>query len=200
MKSRNFLLLGAGILVGLVVILFTQVFARPYSFQGSVINPPVPAPDFTLTDQNDQTFRLSDQRGEVVLLFFGYTHCPDECPATMAQFKQIQAHLGDNSNRVRFVFITVDPENDNPQAIAAFLGKFDSSFTGLTGSADQLMSVWKDYGVYQAKDSSTGLSPDLIEHSSYIYAIDMQGNLRLTYPLGTDAAAITADIAHLAGQ
>jgi len=167
-------------------------FARPYVFHGAVIEPPVLASDFSLTDQNAQAFRLSAQAGHVVLLFFGYTTCPDECPATMARFKQIRSELGREAERVQFVLVTVDPEVDTPARLREFLAKFDPSFVGLTGTRAELEPVWKTYGVYQEKQSGGEVA-----HASRIYAIDAQGNLRLTYTTDTPAEEIARDIRQL---
>lgn len=175
-------------------------FGRAYTFQGTVLNPPYPAPDFVLTAQNGQPFRLSDLKGKVVLIFFGYTHCPDVCPATMAVFKQVKSQLGSQAERVRFIFVSVDPENDTPRVVGQFISRFDPSFTGLTGSRADLESVWKAYGVYQAKPTQpTGptLTPDQVEHSSYIYVIDPLGDLHITYTPDIPVASMAQDLQHL---
>jgi protein SCO1 len=197
MKAKYFLI-GVGVLVGLTLTLWAwKVFASSYTYQGSLINPPVPASDFTLTDQQGQPFRLSDQKGQVVLIFFGYTHCPDVCPITMAQFKLIKDQLGDQVKNVRFVFITVDPQRDDVGTISAYVKKFDPSFTGLTGNPAQLAGVWKDYGVYVNQNASDSHDNYIDEHTARIYAIDAKGNLRLTYLYGTETDAMIQDISHL---
>ncbi|MBI3961298.1 MAG: SCO family protein [Deinococcus sp.] len=188
----NPVLLGLVITAGLALaVAGTGLFTRPYVFHGSLIDPPVPAVDFALTDQFGQPFHLSQQTGNVVLLFFGYTSCPDECPATLAQLKQVRAQLGNQAERVRVVFITVDPEQDTQEHIGEFLARFDPAFTGLTGSTAELEPVWRSYGVYQAKRT------ELVEHTSRIYAIDPRGNLRLTYPIETSDNDLARDIQQL---
>ncbi len=113
MKSRM-LYLGVGILIGLGLLLVGwQISNRPYKFKGSLIEPPIPAADFELTDHKEETFRLSDQAGKVVLIFFGYTNCPDVCPITLSEYKKIIESLGEQADQVRFAFITVDPERDD---------------------------------------------------------------------------------------
>jgi protein SCO1/2 len=174
-----------------------QVLAGPYRYQGSLIDPPAPAADFTLTDQNGQPFRLSDQRGKVTLVFFGYTHCPDVCPITLASYTKIHERLGEQADQVRFVFITVDPERDTVQQMHDHLANFDPAIIGLTGSSDELEPVWKDYGVFLDAHHGTGVENYDVDHSSRIYAIDAQGNWRLTYPAELNWQAIAEDVIHL---
>jgi protein SCO1/2 len=210
MKLSQYLLFGAALLVGLGAVLAAMFMGRPYTYKGSLIDPATPAPDFSLTDQHDQTFRLSDQRGDAVLLFFGYTNCPDECPATMANFKQIKSDLADKASRVRFVMITVDPQRDTSQQLGNFMAKFDSSFIGLTGPLPQLQAIWKDYWVSETTSSDSGQVSGQsdhahdagtafyqVGHSTYVYAIDVNGDLRLTYALGTDSQLMAQDVSHL---
>jgi protein SCO1/2 len=196
--NKKYLVIGVWGLIGLALTLGAwKVFASSYTYQGSLINPPVPASDFTLTDQQGQPFRLSDLKGQVVMIFFGYTHCPDVCPITMAQFKLIKDRLGDQAKNVRFVFITVDPHRDDVGTIRTYVQKFDPSFIGLTGDPAQLAGVWKDYGVYVNQNASDTQDNYIDEHTARIYAIDAQGNLRLTYLYGTETDAMVQDVSHL---
>jgi protein SCO1/2 len=171
--------------------------ARPYTFQAPVIDPPVQAADFTLTDQNGETFQLSGQQGKAVLIFFGYTHCPDVCPVTLTKFKQIRGGLGEAGDRVQFVFITVDPERDTPEVIGQHVALYDPAITGLTGSRAELEPVWKSYGVYQEQQESGSAAGYLVDHTTRIYAIDPQGNWRLTFPFEMETEAMAEDVRHL---
>jgi protein SCO1/2 len=137
------------------------------------------------------------EAGKVVLLFFGYTRCPDVCPLTLADFKKVKAQLGDQADQVRFVFITVDPERDTPNILSKHLANFDESFIGLTGSREELEPVWKTFGVYQEKQDTGSAAGYLVDHSSRVYAIDRRGDLRLTYTFGTEPEAIAQDVAQL---
>ena len=197
MKSRLGFL-GMGVIVGLALTLVAWQFRDYfYTFQGSLIDPPIPAADFQLTDQHGQPFRLSEQQGNVVLIFFGYTHCPDVCPVTLSEFKQIKQGLGDRADKVRFVFITVDPDRDTVEKMGAHLEKFDPAFIGLTGDRDDLEKVWDRYGVYQAKAESGSAAGYLVDHTARIYAIDTRGNWRLTYPFGMEVEKMARDVAYL---
>lgn len=186
-----------GLLVVGLLLAGWQILSGGYTFQGSLIDPPAPAADFTLTDQNGQAFQLSSQQGKVVLIFFGYTNCPDVCPITLTDFKRIKTELGDLAAEVRFVLITVDPERDTVERLGLYLPSYDPAFYGLTGTREQLEPVWKSYGVYQAQQESGSAVGYLVDHAARIYAIDQQGNWRLTYPFEMDRGAVIEDVRQL---
>jgi protein SCO1/2 len=197
MKSK-YIILGLGVLLGVALMITGWQYIRlPYTFRGSLIDPPVPAADFELTDQNGQIFRLSEQKGQIVLLFFGYTHCPDVCPLTLSDFKQIKSDLRDQADRVRFVFVTVDPDRDTIEVLGKYMLNFDPDFIGLTADRAILEGVWKDYGVYQAKQEVGSAAGYLVDHTARTYLIDQQGNWRLTYPFEMEYADISKDILYL---
>ena len=177
------------------------VLTQSYTFHGSVIDPAMRAPDFTLTAHTGKPFRLADQAGEIVVLFFGYTSCPDVCPTTLATFKRTKTLLARETGRVQFIFITVDPERDTVDRVRNWVTAFDSSFIGLTGTEAELTPVWKAYGVYRekmpAESGSTGYSMD---HSTAVYVIDARGNLRLTFSYGETAEAMAQDIGYLLNE
>lgn len=200
MKYRDYALFGIALLLGLVALFATRVLGLSYTFKGSLIDPPLPAEDFTLKDQHGQTFHLGGHRGEVVLIFFGYTHCPDVCPVTLADFRQIKEQLGDKADRVKFVFVTVDPERDTPERIAQHLANFDPDFIGLTGEPEELRAVWDAYGVYADKSEAGSASGYLVDHTARVYVVDGSGNLRLTYAFGTENQAMAQDVDHLVDE
>jgi len=191
--------LGTGVVVGLTLTLVIgwYLLDQNYRYHGAIIEPPAQAADFTLTDQNGDLFRLSDQQGKIVLIFFGYTHCPDVCPITLSEFKKIKTMLGDNADRVRFVYITVDPERDTAERINIFLQNFDPTFIGLTGDRGTLEPVWKAYGVYQQKQDTGSAAGYLVDHSTRTYLIDAQGHWRINYPYGMEPVKIVQDLQHL---
>ena len=174
------------VLIGVLAIISGFMFfsIRP-SFHGAVINPPIPAAEIKLPDSNGAPFTLSNLRGKVVILYFGYTNCPDECPLTMAHLKLAMDMLGDKSKDVQVVMISTDPARDTAEAMKDFLGKFDPSFVGLVGTPDELTKVWKDYGVTVEDSGET--------HSFFIYMIDQGGNFRETFLPDTLPADIAAD-------
>ncbi len=182
------------ITAGLLLISF---LTKPYTYHGTVINPPKAAPDFSLQDTQGNTFRLSDYKGQLVLIFFGYTNCPDECPATCAILEQVWSGLGTKTSQVKFVFITVDPDRDTAPVLRTFLAKFNSQFIGLTGSVSELQPVWTDFGVYVTKSGSG--ADYSVSHSLNLYLVDKQGDVYLIYPYPTTTDELLKDLSHLLG-
>ncbi|MBW8010887.1 MAG: SCO family protein [Chloroflexi bacterium] len=190
---------GSLITAALVLIVFvgSQFAELNYQFQGSVFDPAQDAYKFELSDHAGGTFKLAEQNGKVVLIFFGYANCPDVCPTTLAELKRVQAALGDFANRVEIVFITVDPNRDTPEEINRYVNFFSSEFIGLSGTIEQLEPVWEAYYVTW-DEAEIGTNGDyLVEHPSRIYVIDPQGKLRLTYQASAQADTITQDVIHL---
>jgi protein SCO1/2 len=147
-----------------------------------VFDPPRAAPDFTLQGADGKPLKLSDFRGKVVILGFGFTSCPDVCPTTLGVLGQAHKKLGAQAQDVQVIYITVDPERDTPERMHAYLKGFDPSFIGGTGSAENLSAVRKEYGIQAARkqygDNYT------YGHSSFIYLIDRKGLLRALMPYG----------------
>ena len=184
--NRRLFYLGIGILLILfIAIVIASVTSGP-SFKGSLITPPWQAPEIQLTDHNGQPFTLSSQRGKVVLLYFGYVNCPDECPLTMAHVKLARESLGEQAKDVQVVMVSTDPKRDTAQALKDFMTHFDPSFLGLTGTLDELQKTWKDYGVTVEDSGET--------HSTYLYVIDPAGNVRETFLPDSEPNTIASDI------
>ncbi|KPV54734.1 electron transporter SenC [Kouleothrix aurantiaca] len=167
----------------------------PYAFHGTVLEPLSQAPDFTLTDQNGQPFRLSDQRGKVILMFFGFTSCPDVCPTTLGDLKVVRNRLGADADKTQVVMVTVDPARDTHEQLQTYMAKFDPSFLGLRGSQEELKAIYRAYGVTAIRRE---LTSDLsVDHSSYIYVIDQSGRWRLLLRYGTPIEDVASDIRYL---
>jgi len=195
---KTFVWIGLGILAGIALILGGwALFSGAYTFNGSLIDPAIPAADFKLVDQFGQPYRLSEQQGKVVLIFFGYINCPDVCPVTLSEFKQIKKELGNQAGQVEFVFVTVDPERDTQERLQQHLAIFDPAIIGLTGVQSDLEEVYKSYGVYVAKQDTGSAAGYLVDHTARIYVIDRAGNWRLTFPFGTEVKPMVEDILHL---
>lgn len=195
---KSILWIGIGALVGMALVLgLWQLSERNYSFQGSLIDPPAEAADFELLDQSGNPYRLSDKQGKVVLVFFGYTNCPDVCPVTLSEFRRVKQQLGEQADQVDFVFVTVDPERDNAGRLKAYLAGFDPAFIGLSGDLAELQQVWADYGVLVEQREAGSAAGYLVDHTARVYAIDKQGNWRLTYPFGMESEKLTRDVIHL---
>lgn len=183
-----------GSVAGLVAIAIAAVaIARggPGVLHGVPADGRPPAPDFVLRDQHGEPFRLHDARGNVVLLVFGYTNCPDACPLTLATWASARAVLADDARAVRFVFISVDPVRDTPREIGRFVAQFDPGFVGVTGSSAEVEDVVVGYGAYARAEAAHG---GAIAHSEATFLIDPQGRLVEALPRGTSAADIAADV------
>ncbi|MBL7250240.1 SCO family protein [Alloalcanivorax sp. C16-2] len=154
--------------------------------------------DFTLTDHNGGAFRLADQRGRVVLMFFGYTHCPDICPATLARVSQVYRNLRDagDADRVQPLFITFDPARDTPEHLREYVPWFKANVIGLTGGEAEIRAVAEQYGVVFLK-SGEGEPEYDFTHSDYVYLLDQQGRVRKLYPSDFNIDEVTDDVQSL---
>ncbi len=187
--QRRLIYVGIGILVLLVGVAAVFVITNKPSFRGSLISPAWTAPEIKLTDHNGKPFTLSDQRGKVVLLYFGYVNCPSECPLTMAHLKLARESLGDRAKDVQVIMVSTDPVRDTPQALKSFMEHFDPSFLGLTGTPAELQKTWSDYGVAVENGGET--------HSTFLYVIDPKGNVRETFLPDSEPNDIAKDISLL---
>jgi protein SCO1/2 len=155
------------------------------------------AKDFELTDHNGQVRHLKDFAGKVVVMFFGFTQCPDVCPTTMLEMAEIKKALGKDGDRLQALFVTVDPERDTPEILKAYMVNFDPTFLALYTTPDKLAQLAKDYKVYYKKVPGKTPTSYTIDHSAGSYVYDTKGQLRLFTRYGTGAAALTADIRQL---
>jgi protein SCO1/2 len=182
---------------GLAVLIWSCDSTDP-SFRGTALDSAIPAGEFTLTDQDSQSFVLSDHRSKIVLLFFGYAYCPDVCPYTLSTWKQVQDALSEDSDKVEFVFVTVDPDRDTVAQLRKHLSVYSSNFYGLTGTPDELQPVYDSFGVYRERvsvsESATGY---LMNHTARIFVIEGNGEWRLSYPFDAPAEDIVHDIRQL---
>ena len=144
------------------------------------------APDFTLSGSNGAPLELNDHRGKVVLLFFGFTHCPSVCPITLATLTAAYRQLGADAAQVQVIYITVDPERDTPARMKEYLGPFDPGFLGGSGTEAQLAAVRREYGVGAQREDKPDGSVSY-GHSSFVYLIDRAGRLRALMPYGHPA-------------
>jgi protein SCO1/2 len=152
------------------------------------------ARDFKLTDHTGKPRTLADFKGKAVALFFGYTHCPDVCPTTMADMAKAMKLLGERSNEVQVLFVTVDPERDTQPVLAEYVPFFDPRFLGLYGTPEQTDTVIKDFKVFYAKQDAEGKSDYTVDHSAGTYAYDKSGNIRLYFKYGQKPEEIAHDL------
>ena len=150
--------------------------------------------DFKLTDHTGQARTLADFKGKAVVLFFGYTQCPDVCPTTLSTMREAMALLGDDAKRVQVLFATVDPARDTPALLAQYVPSFHPTFLGLYGNDETIAATAKDFKVFFVKQP--GKTPDSysVDHSTGSYAFDPQGKLRLLLRHGEAPANVAADL------
>ncbi len=164
--------------------------------QGTRIEPPREVADFTLTSSDSTPIRLSDLSGKPMMLYFGYTFCPDICPTTLAELVRVKRNLGEQGDDVSFVFISVDGERDTPQVIKTYLAAFDEDFIGMTTDDEQtIRKIGVDYGLFFEKRKVEGTSADyLVDHTAATFLLDSEGRLHTIYGYGTPAQVISDDI------
>ena len=190
------------LLVGLMLFLLIGavatgvfLFSKPASFRGTTYAEPYPvAPEIELTHANGTNYRLSEMRGKIVMLFFGYTSCPDVCPTTMAELKQALEKIGDKADQVQVLYVTVDPQRDTPERVQEYVNHFNPSFIGLSGSESELAKVWNDYGVFREIVEGTSAAGYLVNHTARVTMIDQQGNLRVSFPFDTPVENVVHDL------
>jgi protein SCO1 len=169
--------------------------AESDALKAGVFNPARPAPDFSVQGSDGAPLTLSHYRGKVVLLAFGYTSCPNVCPATLAVLALAHRNLGALGAQVQVVYLTVDPERDSAERLKRFLAAFDPTFMGGTGTDAQMAAVRKSYGVTAEK---IGSGKDYaVAHSSFVYLITRDGKLRALMPFGHQANDYVHDISLL---
>ncbi len=179
----------------IILVLFVSACEEPKlpsPFHANEVGTKFAEADFKLTDHNGQPHTLSDFRGKVVVLFFGYMHCPDVCPTTMADLAQVMGKLGADADKVQVLFVTVDPERDTPQLLAQYVPAFHPSFLGLYGDAQRTAEVARAFNVmYQKQPTATGYN---VDHSAGTFLIDPAGRVRLLSPYGQRADWLEQDI------
>jgi protein SCO1/2 len=149
--------------------------------------------ELNLTDHNGKPRKLADFRGKVVTVFFGFTHCPDVCPTTLAELSQVAKALGPDADKLQVLFVTVDPERDTQKVLAQYVPAFHPAFLGLYGDAEATARAAKEFKVYHSKQPAKGGSYS-VDHSAGTFILDRHGRLRLFAQYGQGAEAILHDI------
>jgi protein SCO1/2 len=166
-------------------------------FQASDVTNAAFGHDFALTDFNGKPRTLADFRGKVVVLFFGYTQCPDVCPTTLAELAEARKRLGADGDRVQVLFVTVDPARDTPALLAQYVPAFDPSFLGLYGDDDTLAKTAKEFKVIYQKQPGRTPGTYTMDHSAGTYIYDPQGRLRVYVSYGQGPEVFVHDIREL---
>lgn len=179
---------------------------RPaHEFKGSTIDPPLPIPDFDLTAADGQPFHLSDIEGDLALIYFGYTFCPDFCPLTLSKVAEVLTTLETGRDNVQVLFISVDPERDTPDTMRTYLGRYNdrygTNFIGLTGEWEKLEAAMQPFGVYAAKEEATGSAAGyLVSHTASLFLVSPQREWILHYSFEAEAEDLRSDLAYLLRQ
>lgn len=170
------------------------------AFRGVNITGADYARDFSLTDHHGQLRSLKDLRGKVVVVFFGFTQCPDVCPTSMQELAEVKAALGADGERLQGIFISVDPERDTLELLKAYMENFDPSFLALRPTPEQLPALAKDFKIHYKKVDGTTPTSYTLDHSAGSYLYDPQGRLRVYHRYGSGTEALTEDVRLLLGE
>lgn len=182
---------GAGYTIGRLTL---AADAPPPSGKFALLNPPRPMPNFILRNTRGGMTELRDFEGEAVVLFFGYTHCPDVCPTTLSDYRRVKRELGADASQVHFVFISVDGERDTPDYLAKYIGAFDPDFVALVAHPSVVRSILRDYGGDFRTGPIPGTDSYKVLHTADSYLLDAQGRWRALLPLGTPTDEVVRQI------
>lgn len=177
----------------------TAVSEADREFAGAVVDEPRPVPDFTLTSK-DGPVSLSDFRGKYVFLYFGYTFCPDICPATLSNLRGVLEELGDDADKIQVLMVSVDPDRDTPEVVGEYVAHFNPTFIGLTGTKEEIDAAGEPFHLYYEKHEGTAATGYLIDHTARTYLIDPEGNARVAYPHDMDREGVLKDLAWFFAQ
>ena len=185
------------ILVTIVVFALAACGERAGPFKATDITGANIGGDFSMSDHTGKPRKLSDFKGKVVVLFFGYTQCPDVCPTTLAEVAAAMKELGSKANDVQVLFVTVDPERDTPELLAQYVPAFNPSFVALRGNQAELETVAKLFKVFYAKVPSASGGGYTMDHTAGSFVFDKQGRIRLLVSYGAGAGVFAHDLAKL---
>ena len=197
--GRRWAMIGLAVIVIAALFLgFVWLMPRPAAFQyGTLLDAQEPLADFTLDSTLGAPASLSDFRGKYALLYFGYTNCPDVCPLTLAEMRDALQRLGDKADRVQPLFVTLDPERDTPEHMAAYLQYFHPTLVGLAGSLEQIQELATRFGIFFEKRDSGSASGYLVDHTSVVLVVDPDGRLRGIFPNGVTGEQMASDLESL---
>jgi protein SCO1 len=200
MSRQVFPPLVAALLCGLVVAIWACAPATPATLQlnGAALEPPVGLPSLAFTRTDGATWQSADTRGRLSLFYFGYTHCPDMCPLTLAEFTHMRQILGRTADQVDMYFVTLDLARDTPQRMQAYVENFPG-VVGLTGSQADLAAAQASFHIVAAR-REIGNGDYLLDHTAAVYLVNRDSQVALAYPYGTDPNEIVADLRQLAGS
>lgn len=178
----------------LSITLLLAACSQPVTFKSSDVTGVDWGKTLSLTDHSGKPRQLVDFKGKVIVLFFGYTQCPDVCPTTLLAMRDVLQRLGDGASRVQVLFVTLDPERDTAQLLSGYVTAFDPSFIGLRGDAAATAAAAKEFKVFYARQAGSAPGTYSMDHSTGSYIFDPQGRLRLLVRHGEPADSVASDI------
>lgn len=189
-----------GLSRAVIAVALMSACSKAPAFEGVAIDPPRDMPAFTFVGADSTQIVLGPQQGRPMVLFFGYTNCPDVCPTTMAEWSRVKTQLGADAARVRFVFVTVDPDRDTPIVARRYARQFDSTFVGVSGDPTTTAAIMQAYGVAAGREEVGSAAGYLVSHSSQVFLVNGAGQLVALYPFGTRWEALAADLEQVLEQ
>ncbi|MBE9523739.1 MAG: SCO family protein [Chloroflexi bacterium] len=198
MNKKTSWLFIIGVAIGIPLVLWIAIpRLTPHTFHGTLLQSPDEAPDFTLKASNNQDVSLSDFREKVIMLYFGYSFCPDVCPATLAEVATALDILGRDTDKVQFIMISVDPGRDTPEKMSEYVAHFHPDLLGVTGDPDTIAKLTTLYGIFFEMHEGTEATGYLVDHTATITVIDQDGHVKLIFPFGLSGEDIAEDIGYL---
>lgn len=182
------------VIVGSVTV--PRLLPGDETYNGTLVDASGPPEEFVLQSANGDV-HLSDFRGELVVMYFGYTNCPDACPTTLSKLAKVREQLGDDADRVQVLMISVDPDRDSPVRMAQYMSAFDQSFIGLTASEETLRNVASQFGVFFQKAEGGDASGYTVDHTTTVVVVDQEGRQRLFLPYDLTVDQVTNDLENL---
>ena len=174
--------------------IFSACSPKGPKFQGVDLTGAEYGRDLPLTDQFGKERSIKDFAGKVVVVFFGYTQCPDVCPTSMSELAEVKRSLGADGDKLQGIFVTVDPERDTPEMLKGYMASFDPSFIALRGTPEQLVAVAKDFKIYFKRVDGQTPTSYTMDHSAGSYVYDTKGRLRVYHRYGAGVQSLAADV------
>ncbi len=199
-QSQRALLIVLVAFGALAALIAGTALLRPYRYHGRLLETDRPPVDMTLTGHTGERMQLSDYRGKLVVLYFGYTFCPDACPTAMSALGRAMRRMGDKADQVQVFMVTVDPERDTAEVLGQYVTHFDPRFIGLVGTPKEIAAAASVFNIFYQKSATTSASSYLVDHTTSITVVDREGRIRLSFPLETAAEDIASDLSHLLQQ
>lgn len=178
-------------------VLALSACAGDHQMQGAIVDPPRDVGAFEFTLPSGDVYRTAADNKRPMVVFFGYTHCPDVCPTTLGDWTRLKKELGKHGEQLRYVFVTVDPERDTPQLTDQYVKRFDASFVGLSGDSATTARITEAFGARAFVDPSTDSSMHTMTHTAHTFLVDAAGRLIALYPMGNGWETLHADVASI---